>query len=238
MECSSKLGLALYSITSHLSHEINQPLGAIANYASSISRRLVTSDAQASELIGAAEAIRAEVKRAADVVAKMRSGIGNLHGAVEVVDFRLIVRAAVDQIEARLRARHSVQIRLEAAYPEAAAMVRGSPAALTYALFNLLTNSVESLDPPWTGPRVISIRMQLEDGLIDLTIVDTGPGLRHDIKTSLFTPFTTSKPGHFGLGLAITRDILNEHGGSIMSVPQSEGSSFNVLLPTLDGAFS
>lgn len=235
MECSSKLSHALLCVASHLSHEMNQSLGAIGNYAGTISRRVVASDAQASELIENADAIRSEVKRTADVIARMRSVIGNVHDAVEFDDFRLIVRAAVDQIETRLRARKAAQIRLEAAYPEATAKVRCSPAALTYALFNLLINSVEALEDPWTGPRVITIRMQVEDGLIDLTIADTGPGIRQDIMPTLFTAFATSKPGHLGLGLAITRNILNGHGGSIISVPQSEGASFNVLIPTLGG---
>lgn len=233
MESSSKLGLALHSVASHLSHEMNQSLGAIGNYAGTISRRVVASGAQASELIESAEAIRTEVKRTADVIARMRSVIGNVHDAVEIGDFCLIVRAAVDQMETRLRARQAAQIRLEAAYPEAIAKVRGSPAALTYALFNLLINSVEAMEDPWTGPRAITIRMQVEDGMIDLTIADTGPGIRQDITPTLFTAFATSKPGHLGLGLAITRDILNGHGGSIISVPQSVGASFNILLPTL-----
>ncbi|MDT8853855.1 ATP-binding protein [Paracoccaceae bacterium Fryx2] len=235
MECSAKLHLAMLSAASHLSHEMNQSLGAIGNYAGTILRRVVASDAHAIELIEITEAIQTEVKRTADVIATMRSVIGNVDDAVKIDDFRMIVRTALKQIETCLSARQSAQIRLEAEYPETAAKVRGSPAVLTYALFCLLINSVEALEYPWTGLRVITIRMQVEDDLIDLTIADTGPGIRQDIKPTLFSAFATSKPGHLGLGLAIARDILNGYGGSIISVPQSEGASFNILFPIFDG---
>ena len=235
MECSARLRFAMLSAASHLSHEVNQSLGAIGNYAGTISRRVVALDTHAIELIEITEAIKTEVKRTADVIAKMRSVIGNVYEMVTIDDFRMIVRAALKQVETRLSGKQSAQIRFEAEYPETAAKVQGCPAALTYALFSLLINSVESLEDPWTGLRVITIRMQVEDGLIDLTIADTGPGIWQDIKPTLFSAFATSKPGHLGLGLAIVRDILNGCGGSIISIPQSEGASFNILLPIFDG---
>lgn len=234
IECCEKLRLVLVSAAAHLSHEINQSLGAIGNYAGTISRRVVASDFLLSEFLENIEAIRSEVKRSANVLARMRSVIGNVNDSVMIDDFRMIVRAAVDQIE--IQSRQAIpQIRFEVEYPEATATVWGSPATLTYALLSLLINSVEALEDSWTGPRIITIRMQVEDGLIDLTIADTGPGIRQDIKPTLFSAFATSKPGHLGMGLAIARDILNGCGGSIISVPQDEGASFNMLLPILDG---
>lgn len=123
-----------------------------------------------------------------------------------------------------------IQISLETSLPD----ISIDSDRLKRALFNLVKNSYEAMD----GSGTVRLTGSREDTCIRLDLSDNGGGIPADYLPRLFTPFTTTKPGGSGLGLLITRQIIEAHGGRITveSVP-GEGCTFSVYLPILNSAY-
>lgn len=104
---------------------------------------------------------------------------------------------------------------------------------LRQVVLNLVLNALDVM--PHGGTLGASVRPPGEDGMIELTVTDTGPGVRSDILPRLFEPFATSKETGLGLGLVVSKRIVTEHGGTILaSNPQNGGACFTVRLPATD----
>ena len=100
-------------------------------------------------------------------------------------------------------------------------------------LVNLVRNSVEAMQSHKTsGGKVILGTRLTKDGMIEVTVTDNGPGIDPDMKGKMFNPFQTSKASGMGMGLSISRSIIEAHGGTIRAVEQHpDGASFVFTLP-------
>jgi signal transduction histidine kinase len=126
--------------------------------------------------------------------------------------------------------RKSVKIEMES--PARTATIMGDPLLLKEALGNVIDNAVQAVN---IGGRVV-IRLELHGDRAEISVIDDGPGIPEKLRDKIFTPFISSKPSGTGLGLALTRKIINLHGGSIGFDPVAEpGSVCRISLPLAVG---
>jgi two-component system sensor kinase FixL len=131
--------------------------------------------------------------------------------------------------------RHRVATEFDAA--PAQVLVWGSRIQMQQVLVNLLRNACESLKNTPSGERRVSVRLRDQGTAAELIVADNGPGLPADAGNRIFEPFFTTKPGGMGMGLAVSRSIVEAHGGRLWADPcGGTGAEFHLSLPTATGA--
>jgi two-component system sensor kinase FixL len=213
-----------------MAHELNQPLAAITTYASACERFLAKSPPDSAELEEAVREIGVEGLRAGEIIRKLRQLVrGDTPGEHALID----VNALIDELRTLLAAdarRHGVDLRfrLQSVPPVLADCVQ-----LQQVVLNLVRNAYEALLEMPAGARQVDIAtLRLSDGGVEIRITDNGPGISPAIADRLFAPFATTKATGTGLGLAMSRTIVQTHGGTIGVRPvEPRGSTFYVRLP-------
>lgn len=215
-----------------IAHEINQPLGALSNYGRVCQFYLGRGEGKVpyGELNETIEKMLVEVKRAADVVGRLRDFFRTGTTRLEHVTVASLLEIARG-IGARLDASGEVDFRVEADASEAVVMVDRLQIELV--LRNLIANAFEAIANLPAGRKRITVAAQPEKGgRILIRISDSGPGLTPAARKSLFEPLSTTKSQGMGLGLAISRAIAEAHGGTLRAT-LGEQSEFQLRLPGL-----
>jgi PAS domain S-box-containing protein len=217
-------------MASAIAHEINQPLTAIANYASACLRLLRSGKAQAGEALEAMQRVAAEAERAGEIVRKMRGFVRGEEGQVALVEPGFLA-AEVMRLAAAEARQSGVELRSEVdpGLPE----VLADSIQIQQVLLNLVRNAVEAVDSG-DGPRreVALAVKRAADGGVHFTVSDTGPGLPPGALDKVFEPFYTTKPDGIGIGLPLSRSIADAHGGRLWASAEREGAAFHLVLPT------
>jgi two-component system, LuxR family, sensor kinase FixL len=217
-----------------IAHEMNQPLTAIASYAQACEWLLTRGDADPAELRQALQQITAQGLRAAEIIRRLRELVRPPSSERVRTDLNQLLEElkAVLQSDARL---HNVRLRLELAPSlEQVVLNRG---AIQQAVLNLVRNGIEVLAnvPPERRDLVLRTAADV-DNAVEISVIDSGPGVAATLRPRLFTPFFTTKPGGAGLGLAIARSIVEAHGGTLRYQPEGAGGACFVLrLPHAQG---
>jgi PAS domain S-box-containing protein len=213
-----------------VAHELNQPLGAIANYLGGAMLRfeeLLAANPPMEEAIS--EALRLS-KRAAQVVKSIRDLVRGRDDQWDWVPIQGLIHDSLLLVQAEFR-KHQIRVELDVA-PDLPP-VWGQPVHLQQLLLNLALNAMEAMES--TPPEFREFRIHAErtaDGEIELLVTDRGRGLSPDLASRLFEPFVTDKPEGIGLGLSICRTIVENHGGRIEADPPREvGATFRIRLP-------
>jgi PAS domain S-box-containing protein len=219
-------------VAAELAHEINQPLGAIANFASGLINRL-RQGAEPSTLLDGAEQIAKQATRAAEVLRRLRDFTRKGAPRREPADLNALVRDAVSLIEPDVR-RHEVDVRLRLAAPSPPVLVDG--VQLVQVILNLAINGVEAIAAAGRPGGRLTIETRTAAERAEVIVSDTGTGLAPDVRERLFEPFFTTKRGGLGMGLSIARAIVEGHGGKLRAVAPSNGAgaTFAVSLPLGD----
>ena len=124
-------------------------------------------------------------------------------------------------------------VRVELDLEQGLSLLPGAPAALRQVLLNLATNALQAM--PDGGRLHCRTRHHTPAQAIEITFTDTGPGISAKDRAHLFEPFFTTRPEGTGLGLALCREIVHQHGGTIELVdPSQPGTTFRLLLPTAE----
>jgi C4-dicarboxylate-specific signal transduction histidine kinase len=217
---------AMGGMVSSLAHELNQPLSAASNYLSA-SLKLLQSDGGA-VCEAALKNAAAEVLRAGEIVRRLRDFIMggeperkmlHLHALIE--EARQSCRAAADQA--------GVELKLELDAEDD--RILGDGVQIGQVLGNLIRNAIEAMEASAERVAILSTRA-VGDGVIRVSVADTGPGVSPAIKDGLFAPFVTTKEGGMGVGLALSRSIIETHAGRIWAEPNPGGGAcFNFTLP-------
>jgi len=169
----------------------------------------------------------AQIARAGEIVSKLRSFIA--HGDPD--QFQLsahgLIQEAVNTTAAAMNdADVGVSLRLNAAQDE----VLADKIQIVLVLVNLMNNAMQAMEPVWRRELVVSTTSDEEEIRID--VIDTGVGLSEKIKSSLFEPFATTKLGGMGVGLSISRAIIEAHHGRIWAASNPEGGAiFSLTIP-------
>ena len=114
--------------------------------------------------------------------------------------------------------------------------VPGNRSQLQQVVSNLIINSIEAMETTTLEGRMLLIRTEIRDDMIAVAVEDSGPGINKDELSDIFTAFVTTKPHGMGLGLAISRMIIDYHGGKLTAASDSKygGASFQFVLPIAD----
>jgi PAS domain S-box-containing protein len=217
-------------MASAIAHEINQPLTAIANYAYACVRLLRGGKASVEEALEVMQRVAAEAERAGEVVRKMRSFVRGDEGQLGAVDPNFLVTEVL-----RLAAPEARQSGVELA-PVLAAdapQVLADSIQIQQVLLNLVRNAVEAIASSDAVERAVTISTaDAANGRVEIAVADTGPGLAPDALERVFEPFFTTKPDGIGIGLALSRSIVDAHGGRLWaSARPGGGAVFHLQLP-------
>jgi two-component system sensor kinase FixL len=206
-----------------LAHELNQPLGTIANYAEGGLTRIKTGKANMEDLHAALEAIVAEAFRAGGIIRHTRQFLSRREPSKSSVDVNLAIREVVALLEYEIKAAN-IDLLLELAEP--APHAQGDHVFIQQVVLNLLRNAIEALAGVDEGWRRIRIRTSVDnEGEVVVSVADNGPGIDSDDLDTLFEPYFTTKPEGMGMGLSICRSIVAEHGGRLWASDSPDGGA-------------
>jgi len=217
-------------LTASIAHEVNQPLGAIVANAEAGLNWLCHDSPNLDEAREALQRIIRDGSRASEVVARIRSLLKN--GKASKTRFGLdeIIReiVALTKTEAQRR-KVSVQTRLEPNLPQ----VTADRVQVQQVLMNLVMNSLDALSAAADRPRIVTIQANTDSpNSVRVAVQDTGPGIDPQRIQDIFEPFHTTKPHGLGLGLAISRSIVEAHGGHLRATRNDgPGVTFQFTLP-------
>jgi two-component system sensor kinase FixL len=211
---------AMGQMASTLAHELNQPLTAIPNYIKAC-RRLMEADQYrpSAKVVDTMEKAVAQAARAGQIIRRLRAFIekGQSERSVEAINKVVEEATALALVGAK---GNGVRVRLDLAADLPAVLI--DKIQIQQVVLNLVRNSVEALAE--AENRNIVIRTApAEDGLVEVAVADTGPGLDAEVANRLFQPFVTTKPKGMGLGLSICRSIVDAHGGRLWTTPNPGG---------------
>ena len=201
---------SLGEMATQIAHEINQPLAAIAMY-SAAGLRTMAGECDRNKMEAWLEAINAQAKRAGEIVKRVRSFVQKGEPRLAPVDLNLVARETAALIDHDARS-HDVEIVLELA--EGLPLVQGERMLLEQVAFNLLRNAIDAV-LAGSGQRRVTLRTFSDAQLVYVEVSDTGPGVDPALGEEIFSSFVTSKQGGLGMGLAISRSIVEAHGGSL-----------------------
>ncbi len=218
------------SMAAELAHEINQPLGAIVNFANGLAARLRQGAIDAAPMLTVAEQIGAEAMRAAQVLQRLRSFLRKEPPRRLPCDINQIVRTAAQLIEADVRRRHiAFHLALEDDLPA----VNVDAIQIEQVILNLLRNGVEAIDAAaHGGDELTIITRHGRAGEVAVTVNDTGSGIALELRERLLEPFFTTKRTGLGMGLSISRSIIEAHVGTL-SAPRNRGRGATVTFTLL-----
>ena len=217
-------------LTASLAHEISQPIsGAITN-ANVCLRRLGSDKPDLDELRAAVTRISRDAQRAAEIINRIRSQFekGSLNR--ETLDVSEMIRETVALLrDEAMRYNISVRTELAADLPK----IVGDRVQLQQVAMNLIVNSIEAMKDI-DGIREMVIKSQrAENEQILVSVSDTGIGFPPQFAEQIFDPFFTTKPHGTGMGLRISRSIIESHGGRLWAVGSpGRGATFHLNLPT------
>ena len=217
----------LGELTASISHELKQPITAGITSARATLNWLARDEPNIEEARETAEATLKAGKRAAEIMDRLRALYTKTPPKRELLDGNEIIReiVALLSVEAN-RYKVSIHTDLGADVP----MIMSDRVQVQQVLMNLVLNAIEALKE--TGGS-LSVKSRLnQEGLLQISVSDTGPGLPAMKEKQIFEPFFTTKPQGSGMGLAICRSIVESHAGHLWAVPNGDrGACFNFTLP-------
>jgi two-component system sensor kinase FixL len=221
-------------LASSLAHEINQPLGAILRNAEAAELFMQSGSPDLDEIRAILVDIREDDQRAGKVIDRMR-GLLKKHD----LDTRpLDVQELVGDVAALLRADAAVrQVDLNLDVPSDLPFVRGDRVHLQQVLLNLILNGMDALNGARREDRCVSVTARLDGSQsVEIAVSDAGHGIPADKLTHVFEPFFTTKPNGMGMGLPISRTIIEAHGGRLWAENNNiAGAAFRFTLPIAEG---
>lgn len=218
---------AMGQMASALAHELNQPLTAILNYVRAARRLMEMEGSGSAKVLETMDKAVAQTSRAGQIIRRLRDFVekGQSQRAPDNLNQTIEEAAALALVGAK-ESNVKVTLDLSPTVPE----VLIDRIQIQQVLLNLIRNSVEAM--VLTDRRELIIRSGLRDGQAEVAVADTGPGLADPIAAQLFQPFVTTKPQGMGLGLSISRSIIDAHGGRIWAEPnQGGGVVFHFTVP-------
>jgi C4-dicarboxylate-specific signal transduction histidine kinase len=222
---------SLGALTASIAHEINQPLSGIVTNASTCLRMLA---ADPPNVDGARETARRTIRdanRASDVITRLRALCSKKETTIESLDLNEAIREVIALSLSELQ-RNRVILRTELA--DDLPLVTGDRVQLQQVVLNLLRNASDAMSAVDDRPRRMVITTELEEGdRVRLTVQDAGVGLDPQAMDRLFEAFYTTKNEGMGMGLSVSRSIIERHHGRLWAAPNDgPGATFSFSIPS------
>ena len=212
-----------------LAHQISQPLSNVAMYLHVGCQLLADKPADPTPIAESLAKATGQLRQAKDILERLRDFVSRGTLRPTPTDLGALTRKVVALAEDDARA-HGVLVRLEAA---AVPPVTVDALQLEQTLINVINNAIDAAAEAARSPGCVTVRMAAVDKGVRIEIEDNGPGVSDVVAKHLFQPFVTTKPSGMGLGLALSRELISAHGGTIEwgRIRPEGGARFTIELP-------
>jgi len=224
-------------LAASIAHEVNQPLAAVVTNANAASRWLAAVPPNLEEARGAVERIARDGTRASEVIRRIRNLLKKSEPLRTSVDLNELIEETVALTQPELKQK---RVALQTEFEPQLPLVQADRVQLQQVLLNLFVNAVDSMSMVSDRPRMLRIQTErTEPHAVQVVVQDTGAGITSDEIERLFEPFHTTKKRGLGMGLAISRSIIEAHGGRLWATPnEGRGATFQFTLPAQEGGGS
>jgi PAS domain S-box-containing protein len=221
-------------MASSLSHDISQPLSTILFYARGCVRRIRSGAANPAALLDVMEKVALQAEAAGRIVRRLREFVSKRAPHFSTVDVNEVVRRSLSLVQSEI-SEGRITARFQAA--ESLPPVRADSVQIKQVILNLVRNGMEAMQGVEAGQRELTITTSSSAGdTITVAVHDVGAGLSAEVAERVFDSFFTTKPDGMGMGLSISRSIIEVHGGRLWAVPNAErGATFQFSLPVMKG---
>jgi len=220
----------LGQLASALAHELNQPLGAILRNAEAAELFLQSTKPDLEELRNIITDIRKDDQRAGGVINRLRQLLKRRDIEMQTIDAAKLVDEVVPWLRPDAVSRRvAIDIQTTPGLP----LVLGDRVQLQQVLLNLIMNAMDAVADCAPDKRRVTLQVGSDgDGFVAVAVTDLGPGIAGDKLNKMFEPFFTTKPQGMGMGLSISRTIIEAHGGRIAALNNPQGgATFRFTLP-------
>ncbi|KSV75962.1 hypothetical protein N185_16070 [Sinorhizobium sp. GW3] len=220
---------ALGELAISIAHEVNQPLAAIVNSANASNRWLSADPPNIVKAKLSIERIVSDAHRAGDVISRVRGMATRLPSQKEWLNVGDTVADILTLCSGQL-ADNAVETRVS--LQEGLPPVLGDRVQIQQVLLNLILNAIDAMAIQKQGPRHLDLSVERAANMVVWNVTDSGIGLSQNDAAKVFDAFFTTKSAGLGIGLAISRTIVEAHGGRIWVRPSAVGATFSFSLPT------
>lgn len=223
-------------MASGLAHELNQPLTAVVNFAHGALLRLRSDASVHQDVLEAIETASDQAHRAAEIIRRLTSFVQKREPRRSSCDLNQTIREVIGFSAAEARDHH-VKIRLHPTVD--LPLVQADDIQIQQVILNLVRNGIEAMTEVESPERILEIRTSPIGDAVEVAVRDNGSGLTPEAQERIFTPFFTTKPQGMGMGLSISRSIIDAHGGRLWATPNPDGgTTFQFTIPVSCGAKS
>ncbi|HEY2675831.1 MAG TPA: ABC transporter substrate binding protein [Steroidobacteraceae bacterium] len=217
-------------MSASIAHELNQPLGSILTNAQTAELLLTSDEPNVEEIRAIVADIKRDDQRASEVIKRLRGFLTKTSFEPQDIDINETIREVLRFLSDQAGARH---VSLNSELTPKNVVVRGDRIQLQQVVLNLILNGMDSITDSTGETRKISIATTVRDErTVIVSVIDSGRGIPEDVLQRIFEPFFTTKKNGMGMGLSITRTILQAHGGHIWAdTPIEGGAAFRFELP-------
>ncbi|HTI51515.1 MAG TPA: ATP-binding protein, partial [Planctomycetaceae bacterium] len=221
-------------MASGLAHELNQPLAAIIAYADACQELVESDRIEQGQLLDVLRAVASQADRAGKIIHRLRNLVKKSHPIRTAIQINDAIRevAALLETETRNAGAH-MRLELDSGVPT----TTGDFIQIQQVLLNLMRNGLDAMaEAPLSFPELVVSSRMTEDNRIEIAIRDLGRGVSRENLARLFEPFFTTKTEGLGMGLPISRTIIEAHGGRLWLTPNDDtGMTARFVLPIVDG---
>jgi len=219
-------------LTASIAHEVNQPLGAIVTNGHACLHLLARDEPDLEEVRQAVDCIIADALRAGEVTERVRRLAKKSSGGKSPHNINHIVCEVLSLVGVEL-ARNEINVERQLATD--LSLVVADRIQIQQVLLNLILNSKEAMSVPACQPRELLIQTEQTGREVKIRVTDTGVGIRAEDRQHVFDPFFTTKEGGLGLGLSISKTIIDAHGGRLWIKPgkKGHGTTIQFTLPVV-----
>jgi PAS domain S-box-containing protein len=215
-------------LVTSIAHEVNQPITAVITYGNAANRWLAQNPPNLDEVKDALGNIVRDATRAGEVIGRIRTLVQKGTPQMTVLDINEVIRSVLHLLDVEIR-RSGIRVRTDLA---AVPRVTGDRVQLQQVILNLIINAIDAMSATHKRLSVLSIRTSVDSDLVLVQVEDTGVGIQAGQADMMFNPFFTTKPEGIGMGLTISRSIIEAHGGTLWAASGETGAVLNFTLPS------
>lgn len=215
-------------LVTSIAHEVNQPITAVITYGNAANRWLAQNPPNLAEVKDALDNIVRDATRAGEVIGRIRTLVQKGTPQMTALDINEAIRGVLKLLDVEIR-RSGIRVKTDLAEVP---RVTGDRVQLQQVMLNLIINAIDAMGSVQKRLSVLSIRSLQDREFVLVQVTDTGVGITEAQADTMFNPFFTTKPEGLGMGLTISRSIIEAHGGSLWAAAGESGTVLNFKLPS------